>query len=119
MANVTLDDKDIVSISELDFLRNASAIIDQHSPRVIQNYFIWRFMMNRAANMPRRYRSIREQFDRIFRGTSAERPRSITCGAYVNTHMGFAVAKLYIKNYFDENARNQVGNRTTHVFAIG
>ncbi len=64
--------------------------------------------MNRAANMPKRYRSIREQFDRVFRGTSAERPRSITCGAYVNNNMGFAVAKLYIKKYFDENARNQV-----------
>ncbi len=64
--------------------------------------------MNRAANMPRRYRSIREQFDRVFRGTSAERPRSITCGAYVNNNMGFPVAKLYIKKYFDENARNQV-----------
>ncbi len=105
---MTLVDNDNVSVSELEFLRNASKIIDQHSPRVVQNYFIWRFMMNRAANMPKRYRSIREQFERVFRGTSAERPRSITCGAYVNNNMGFAVAKLYIKKYFDENARNQV-----------
>jgi predicted metalloendopeptidase len=105
---VTLLDNDNVSVSELEYLRNASLIIDQHSPRVIQNYLIWRFMMNRAANMPKRYRTIREQFDRAFRGTTAERPRSITCGAYVNSNMGFAVAKLYIKKYFDENARNQV-----------
>lgn len=67
--------------------------------------------MNRAANMPRRYRSIREQFERVFRGTNAERARSISCGAYVNNNMGFAVAKLYIKKYFDENARNQVSTR--------
>lgn len=67
--------------------------------------------MSRAAHMPKRYRSIREQFERVFRGTNAERPRSISCGAYVNNHMGFAVAKLYIKKYFDENARNQVDGR--------
>ncbi|CAF3073352.1 unnamed protein product [Rotaria sp. Silwood2] len=107
LANVTLLDNDNVSVSELEFLRNASLIIDQHSSRVVQNYFIWRFMMNRAANMPKRYRVIREQFDRVFRGTNAERPRSISCGAYVNNNMGFAVAKLYIKKYFDENAKNQ------------
>ncbi|CAF1531755.1 unnamed protein product [Rotaria sp. Silwood1] len=107
LANVTLFDNDNVSVSELEFLRNASLIIDQHSPRVIQNYFIWRFMMNRAANMPKRYRAIREQFDRVFRGTNAERPRSITCGSYVNLNMGFAVSKLYIKKHFDENAKNQ------------
>ncbi|CAF1088486.1 unnamed protein product [Rotaria sordida] len=107
LANVTLFDNDNVSVSELEFLRNASLIIDQHSPRVLQNYFIWRFMMNRAANMPKRYRVIREQFDRVYRGTNAERPRSISCGAYVNNNMGFAVSKLYIKKYFDENAKNQ------------
>ena len=76
--------------------------------RTVQNYFVWRFMMNRAGNMPRRYRAIREQFLRVFRGTSAERARSITCGGYVNANMGFAVSKLYIKKYFDENARNEV-----------
>ncbi|UJR31747.1 hypothetical protein I4U23_019225 [Adineta vaga] len=107
LANVTLLDHDNISISEGEFLRNASLTIAKESPRVLQNYFIWRFMMNRAANMPKRYRSIREQFDRTLRGTSAERARSITCGAYVNNNMGFAVAKLYIKKYFDENARNQ------------
>ena len=61
--------------------------------------------------MPKRYRAIREQFYRVFRGTSAERARSITCGGYVNLNMGFAVGKLYIKKYFDENARNEVALR--------
>ncbi len=58
--------------------------------------------------MPRRFRLIREPFDQIFRGTIAERPRSVTCGNFVNANMGFAVSKVYIKQYFDENARNQV-----------
>jgi predicted metalloendopeptidase len=105
-----LNDNDIVSISELEFLRNASLIIDRSSLRLLQNYFVWRFMMNRVSNMPKLYRSIREPFDRIFRGTTAERPRSITCGSFVNVNMGFAVSKIYVKQYFDENARSQVWN---------
>jgi predicted metalloendopeptidase len=109
-SGVTLNDDDIVSISELDFLRNASSIIERSSPRIIQNYFVWRFTMNRVTNMPKRYRSVREPFDQTFRGTSAERPRSIICGSFANSNMGFAVSKVYIKQYFDENARNQVVN---------
>jgi predicted metalloendopeptidase len=100
----------------LDFLRNASEIINQTSPRIIQNYFLWRFIMNRAGNMPRKYRLIRELFDRTMRGTTSESPRSITCGGFVNGNMGFAVSKVYIKQYFDENARNQVLNFLKYLF---
>jgi neprilysin len=105
---VSLSDVDLVSISEVAYLLNVSMILDQTPKRTIQNYVIWRFMMNRASNMPQRIRSTREQFDRVFQGTNTKPSRSITCANYVNDNMGFAVSKLYIKKYFDENARSQV-----------
>lgn len=64
-------------------------------------------MMNRASNMPRKVRTTREQFDRVFKGTSAEPTRSTTCANYVNDNMGFAVSRLYVQKYFDDSARNQ------------
>ncbi|CAF3611902.1 unnamed protein product [Rotaria sp. Silwood1] len=105
--NVYLDDLDRVTIKELTFLINASSIINGISSRILQNYFIWRFMMSQSEYMPRYIRNIKERFDRVFQGTNAEKPRTIKCGVYVNTNMGFVVSKLYIKNYFDEHARNQ------------
>ncbi len=95
-------------MSELDFLTNASVILEETAPRIVQNYFIWRLIMERAGNMPRSIRSIQDQFNRVFQGTAAEQPRTVTCGAYVNANMGIVVSKLYIKSYFDESARNQV-----------
>ncbi|CAF4398586.1 unnamed protein product, partial [Adineta steineri] len=38
---------------------------------------------------------------------TAEPPRTVICGSFVNSVMGFAVSKAYIKKYFDDNARNQ------------
>jgi predicted metalloendopeptidase len=105
---VDLNDTDTVAVSEIEFLNNASSIIHETSPRVLQNYMVWRFMMDQAGNMPRRIRSIKDQFDRVFQGTSAEQPRTTRCAVYVNNNMGMVVSKLYIENYFDENARNQV-----------
>jgi predicted metalloendopeptidase len=99
---------DIVTVSELDFLTNASAIIDAASPRTVQNYFIWHFMMDQAGNMPRNIRYIKEQFERVFDDARSLPPRTIRCGFYVNNNMGLVVSKLYIKSYFDNDALSQV-----------
>lgn len=107
LVNVTLMDSDVVSVTEVAYLLNISSILNQTSPRIVQNYLIWRFMMNRALSLPRRIRNTREQFDRVFKGTSAELARTTACSQYVNENMGFAVSKLYIKDYFDGAARNQ------------
>ncbi|CAF4214582.1 unnamed protein product, partial [Rotaria sp. Silwood2] len=105
--NVILQDTDIVAVGELEYLTNVSLILKQASPRTIQNYILWRFMMGATSLMPQHIRMIRQRFDRIFRGTNAERPRKVACGSLVNAYMGFAVSKLYIKKYFDENALNE------------
>ncbi|CAF3752104.1 unnamed protein product [Rotaria sp. Silwood1] len=107
IGNVTLLDTDIVSVSEVAYLVNLSLILEQTPARVVQNYLIWRFMMNRASSMPKRIRSTREQFDRVFYGISSEPARATTCANYVNNNMGFAVSRLYIRKYFDDNSRNQ------------
>jgi membrane metallo-endopeptidase-like protein 1 len=100
-------DTDIISVREVTYLGNISLILEQSPPRVIQNYLIWRFMMNRAGSMPKRIQNIREQFDRIFKGNTVESTRGKICANYVNKNMAFAVSKLYIKKYFNDNARNQ------------
>ena len=69
---------------------------------------IWRVLMNQVIYMPKRFRVIQEQFDRIFSGISTEPSRSILCANYVNNNMGLVVSKLYIKQNFDKNARIQV-----------
>ena len=82
--------------------------MNQTSPRTLQNYLVWRFIMIQTANMPRRFQLIKQQFDQVYRGVSTLPSRIVYCGGYVNNIMGFAVAKLYKDEYFDTNARNQV-----------
>lgn len=64
--------------------------------------------MDQVKYMPKKFRAIRQIFLQIFTGISTEQSRSITCANYVNDNMGLAVAKLYIKDNFDSNARSQV-----------
>ena len=101
-------DSDVVAVTEIAYLLNVSSVLSQTPSRTVQNYLIWRFMMNRVMSLSRRIRTTREQFDRAFKGTSADATRAATCSSYVNENMGFAVSKLYIRDYFDDTARNQV-----------
>ncbi len=83
-------------------------IIDRQSPRTIQNYLLWRFMMSQVDYMPKRFRTIKQQFNKVFQGINTEQSRPIKCATYVNRNMGFAVSKLYINKHFDENSRKEV-----------
>lgn len=105
---MTLIDTDIITASEVEFLHNASILIDQQSARTLQNYMIWRFIMNQVKNMPKQFRTIKQTLDQIYAGVSTESSRSITCAKYINENMGLAVAKLFIRDNFDKNARSQV-----------
>ncbi|CAF3762941.1 unnamed protein product [Rotaria sp. Silwood1] len=107
LANVSLTNEDIIFISEIDFIRNVSSIINHYSPRTLQNYLVWRFVVNRIDQMPQQFQIIKQNFLKVFIGTKSQKSRTIECATYVNTNMDFAVAKLYIEKYFDENARNQ------------
>ncbi|CAF4212066.1 unnamed protein product, partial [Adineta steineri] len=107
LANVSVMDTDIVIVTAPKLLHGISSIIDRQSPRTIQNYMIWHFMMNRAWNMPNRFRNIVQQFTRIFHGTSTEESRTITCANYVNTIMNLPVSKLYIDEHSYKDARKE------------
>jgi len=64
--------------------------------------------MSQIDNMPKRFRIIKQKFNKIFREINIERPRTITCATYVNDKMGFVLSKLYVNKYIDKNARFEV-----------
>ncbi len=108
LADITLVNTDTVTVSEIEFLRNVSLLINRASPRTLQNYMVWRLMMDLVQYMPKSFRKIKEKFDEVFEGIIADDERELTCASYVNKLMGFAVAKLYTQKYFDKNTRIQV-----------
>ncbi|CAF1440312.1 unnamed protein product [Adineta ricciae] len=107
LGNVTLVDEDVIMVSELDVLRNMSLIITQQSSRTLQNYLVWRFMMNQVNHMPKRFRAIKQEFTREFHGILSEQPRSVQCTQFLSRSMGLVVSRLYITKYFDKDSRKE------------
>ncbi|UJR12864.1 hypothetical protein I4U23_017038 [Adineta vaga] len=107
LGNVTLINTDIIHISELQVLQNISKILEQNSPRIIQNYLIWRFIMNQIDHMPKRFRSIKQEFIHVIKGSMIGKSRSYACATFINKNMGMVISRLYIKKRFDETTRQQ------------
>ncbi|CAF0906888.1 unnamed protein product [Adineta steineri] len=107
-ANITLVDTDTVFDNQISFIRNVSLLIEKQSSRTLQNYVVWHFIMSEIDNIPKRFRSIKQEFNWIFRQVAMEKTRSSQCINYVNDNMAFAVSKLYINKHIDKDARNQV-----------
>ncbi|CAF1044530.1 unnamed protein product [Adineta steineri] len=107
LANVSVIDADIVIVRAPKLLHGISSIINRQTARTIQNYMIWRFMMDRAWHMPKRFRNIVQQFTQVFHGTSTEESRATTCANYVNIVMSLTVSKLYIEEYFHKDTRKE------------
>ncbi|CAF3794993.1 unnamed protein product [Adineta steineri] len=107
LANISVIDTDTIIVTAPKLLHGISSIIDRQSPRTMQNYMIWRFMMDQARHMPKRFRNMLQQYTHVLSGTSTEESRTITCANYVNTMMNLPVTKLYIEEYFHKDARKE------------
>ncbi|CAF1405819.1 unnamed protein product [Adineta steineri] len=114
-AGVTLMDSDIVIVEDIDSLYCVSSITEQVSPRILQNYIISRFMLDLNHKLPKQFQNIKENLNHVVGVTTTKRARAVNCGRFVNKHMGFAVSKIYIKKYFDDNIRNQVFEMVTNI----
>jgi predicted metalloendopeptidase len=106
--NISLTVTDTVTVTELDYLRHASELIERESSHIVQNYLLWRLVMRYGQLLPRTIRNARHRFDQQFRGVKVESSRSIICAKFVNENMGMVVSKLYLEKYFDRTARNEV-----------
>ena len=101
-------DTDTVTVSNLDYLNNTSILISQTSTRTLQNYMIWRFMMELVQYMPSKFRAVKATFDKVVQNTISTDSREVTCGTYTNNFMGFVVGKLYTQKYINKSDVDEV-----------
>ncbi|CAF1087988.1 unnamed protein product, partial [Brachionus calyciflorus] len=72
----------------------------------LHNLFIWSFVKSRTSFLPKKFRDFQLDFDKIYSGTTSIPKRSRTCSNEMSEKMPYAVGRLYVKNYFKEEAKN-------------
>ena len=68
----------------------------------------WSVIRDRSSYLPKKYKDARLDFDKVYIGQTTLAPRTRTCANAILDRMPYAVGRLYVEKYFDENSKTQV-----------
>uniref|UniRef100_A0A8C9ZJP8 Neprilysin n=1 Tax=Sander lucioperca TaxID=283035 RepID=A0A8C9ZJP8_SANLU len=108
--NISIPDTEKVINYSPNYYRRLNLILSffEHpsSPhRDLQNYMVWRFVMNMVVGLSRSYRDTRKAFRKALSGTTSEAAVWRQCALYVNNNMDNAVGRLYVQEAFSEKSK--------------
>ncbi|KAM7235020.1 hypothetical protein CapIbe_013840 [Capra ibex] len=107
-----------VVVYGIPYLQNLEGIIDVYSPRTMQNYLIWRLVLDRISSLSQRFKEARASYRKALYGTTVEEVRWRECVSYVNSNMESAVGSLYVKEAFPGDSKHVVKELIDKVRAV-
>ncbi|XP_045841007.1 membrane metallo-endopeptidase-like 1 [Meles meles] len=112
-----LPDEEVV-VYGIPYLQNLEDIIDVYSARTVQNYLVWRLVLDRISSLSQRFKEARANYRKALYGTTVEEVRWRECVSYVNSNMESAVGSLYVREAFPGDSKNAVRELINKVRAV-
>ncbi|KFM04072.1 Membrane metallo-endopeptidase-like 1 [Aptenodytes forsteri] len=106
--DVQVDPEEEVVVYGTPYLQELKAIISKYSASTIQNYLIWRLVIDRVSSLSRRFRDARASYRKALYGTTLEEARWRECVSYVNNNMENAVGAMYVRETFAGESKRMV-----------
>lgn len=103
---IDISETEPVLIRSMKYYKSILPLLQQYPKRTIANYLVWRIMQNRARNLPQRFSEILAEYDKVVYGIQSRRPNWRKCMSYTTLQLGAAVGSLYVKEQFDEGAKD-------------
>ncbi|NXS43158.1 NEP protein, partial [Balaeniceps rex] len=105
---INVDNTEHVIVYDPEYLTRLKSILNKYTPRDLQNYMIWRFVMDLVNSLSRNYKDTRNAFRKALYGTTSETAVWRRCANYVNGNMENAVGRLYVKEAFAGDSKHVV-----------
>ncbi|XP_053256629.1 membrane metallo-endopeptidase-like 1 isoform X1 [Podarcis raffonei] len=106
--NIEISPNEEVVVHGMPYLRELKAVIASYSASTIQNYLVWRLVLDRVSGLSRRFKEARANYRKALYGMMLEEARWRECVSYVNTNMENAVGALYVRETFAGKSKSMV-----------
>ncbi|XP_014799382.1 PREDICTED: membrane metallo-endopeptidase-like 1 [Calidris pugnax] len=106
--SVQVDPEEEVVVYGMPYLQELKAILSKYSASTIQNYLIWRLVIDRVSSLSRRFKDARASYRKALYGTTLEEARWRECVSYVNNNMENAVGAMYVRETFAGESKRMV-----------
>ncbi|XP_074448372.1 neprilysin [Larus michahellis] len=105
---INVENTEHVIVYDPEYLIKLKSILNKYTPRDLQNYMIWRFVMDLVNSLSRNYKDTRNAFRKALYGTTSETAVWRRCANYVNGNMENAVGRLYVDEAFAGDSKHVV-----------
>ncbi|NXL45066.1 NEP protein, partial [Podilymbus podiceps] len=105
---INVENTEHVIVYDPEYLIKLKSVLNKYTPRDLQNYMIWRFIMDLVNSLSRDYKDTRNAFRKALYGTTSETAVWRRCANYVNGNMENAVGRLYVKEAFAGDSKHVV-----------
>uniref|UniRef100_A0A672UC01 Neprilysin n=1 Tax=Strigops habroptila TaxID=2489341 RepID=A0A672UC01_STRHB len=105
---INVENTEHVIVYDPEYLIKLKSILNKYTPRDLQNYMIWRFVMDLVNSLSRNYKDTRNAFRKALYGTTSETAAWRRCANYVNSNMENAVGRLYVQEAFAGDSKHVV-----------
>ncbi|RXG55910.1 Endothelin-converting enzyme 2 [Armadillidium vulgare] len=106
--NLTVKETEEINIGDFGYITNFTKILRKTSKRVIANYIIWKIIADSAPYLSEDIRELEFELTKVLSGLSSRPSRWEECVNLVSQSLVHATGNLYIKNYFDEDSKEQI-----------
>uniref|UniRef100_A0A670IJZ9 Membrane metalloendopeptidase like 1 n=1 Tax=Podarcis muralis TaxID=64176 RepID=A0A670IJZ9_PODMU len=106
--NIEISPNEEVVVHGMPYLRELKAVVASYSASTIQNYLVWRLVLDRVSGLSRRFKEARANYRKALYGMMLEEARWRECVSYVNTNMENAVGALYVRETFAGKSKSMV-----------
>uniref|UniRef100_A0AAZ3RQZ4 Neprilysin n=1 Tax=Oncorhynchus tshawytscha TaxID=74940 RepID=A0AAZ3RQZ4_ONCTS len=113
---ITVPDTESVINYAPNYFRRLNPVLAKYTKRDLQNYMVWRFVMNMVVGLSRQYRDTRKAFRKALYGTTSEAAVWRQCAIYVNNNMDNAVGRLYVEEAFSGESKELMISVIREVF---
>ncbi|KFR16839.1 Neprilysin [Opisthocomus hoazin] len=105
---INIENTEHVVVYDPEYLIRLKSVLNKYTPRDLQNYMIWRFVMDLVNSLSRNYKDTRNAFRKALYGTTSETAVWRRCANYVNGNMENAVGRLYVEEAFAGDSKHVV-----------
>ncbi|NXI43417.1 NEP protein, partial [Galbula dea] len=105
---INVENTEHVIVYDPDYLLRLKSVLNKYTPRDLQNYMTWRFVMDLVNSLSRDYKDTRSAFRKALYGTTSETAVWRRCANYVNGNMENAVGRLYVQEAFAGDSKQVV-----------
>uniref|UniRef100_A0A452GKE3 Neprilysin n=1 Tax=Gopherus agassizii TaxID=38772 RepID=A0A452GKE3_9SAUR len=112
---INIENAEDVVVYAPEYLTKLKPILNKYTSRDIQNYMIWRYVMDLVNSLSRNYKDTRNAFRKALYGTTSETAVWRRCANYVNGNMENAVGRLYVEEAFSGDSKHVVQEMITQI----